>query len=401
MNCKSVGEQTKNAVTITISAVLMLVAVAAFGQKKITSLEDLPEMGEFKFQGDDIVLPLTEKGGHPKVLVELATDEVFPFIVDTGASVNVIDIAIAEKMAYEVVGETEIGAPGGAQIPGKIVRVPLFHIGDATIKNAEFVAMDINGFSMGTMQGVLGLRLFEDYLLSFDLSQGVITVSKTKLSTGTTGVMSYPAGSDKIRLDVDVAGTIVPAHIDTGSMGEFLFPVEIIDSLPLKDVPQTGAQARLVGGARDISFAQLDGTIHFAGMQFKDPNLTFMDPSPGAGNIGSGVFGELVMAIDQKNHLISFTQPQGRDDKDQNDKPRRLGLGFRGVPGGSEWIVSVVSPGSLASNAGIQAGDKLISLNGVAAEEYTMTKFGPLFKSSTPLEFVFERDGVQQTNHIQ
>lgn len=386
---------------IAIVVLIALTAVIAHGQKETTSMDDLPEMGEFKFDGDLVVLPLTAKSGHPKVLVDLGEGGTLPFIVDTGASVNVIDSAIAEKMAFEVVGETEIGVPGGVQIPGKIIRIPEVHVGDAAILNAEFVVMDINGFSMGTMQGVLGLRLFEQYLLSFDLSGGTISVAKGRLSADSAGAIPYKVVGDKINLDVDVAGITVLSHIDTGSMGEFMFPIEIMELLPLKTAPQTGAQAKLVGGARDITFAQLDGDINFAGMQFVNPNLTFMDPAPGAGNIGSGIFGDYVMTIDQKNHLISFTKPEGRPAVTQSHKPRRLGLGFRGVPGGSSWVVSVVSTGSLASNAGIMAGDELVSLNGVDVAEYDMAKFGELLQSSTPLEFVFEREGTPYNTEIE
>ena len=386
---------------IAIVVLIALTAVIAHGQKETTSTDDLHEMGEFKFDGDLVVLPLTAKGGHPKVLVDLGEGRTLPFIVDTGASVNVIDSAIAEKMAYEVVGETEIGVPGGVQIPGKIIRIPKVHVGDAAILNAEFVVMDINGFSMGTMQGVLGLRLFEQYLLSFDLSGGTISVAKGRLYADSAGAMPYKVVGDKISLEVDVAGITVPSHIDTGSMGEFMFPIEIMELLPLKTAPQTGAQAKLVGGARDITFAQLDGDINFAGMQFDNPNLAFMDPAPGAGNIGSGIFGDYVMTIDQKNHLISFTKPEGHPAVTQSDKPRRLGLGFRGVPGGSRWVVSVVSPGSLASNAGIMAGDELVSVNGVDVAEYDMAKFGELLKSSTPLEFVFKREGTPYNTEIE
>ena len=123
------------------------VVVSAAAQTQIAP-EDMPDAGNFNFPGDTVVLPLTD-GGHPRVTVDFGDGQRYQFIVDTGASVNIIDSAIAEELGFEVSGEMEIGAPGGAQIPGKIIRVESVRVGDATITDAEFVTMDINEFSQG------------------------------------------------------------------------------------------------------------------------------------------------------------------------------------------------------------------------------------------------------------
>ena len=382
------------------SAVYVVVSLAAIGMQSSIARESAANIGDFNFTGDAVVLPLVKGRMHPMVAVDIGDGEHYDFIVDTGAGVNVIDISIAESQGYEVVGETEIGAPGGPQIPATIVKVPLVHVGDATIVDAEFVTMDINGFSGGMTQGVLGVRLFDEYLTVFDLGRGQITISRGSLSAGEAGVMPYNAEDGQVQIQIDVAGTQVATHIDTGSMGGLTLPGEMIELLPLTDAPFSGVKARLVGGERDIKHAQLDGSIRFAGHEFEKPNVAFMTPSSGHGNIGGRILDKFVVSIDQQHHLIGFQKTASNAVAANDNKPRRLGVQFRGMPGGKVLTIGRVDPGSLGEQAGLLAGDVLVTLNGKPTQQYGMSDLRTLFGGSELLRFDIERDGASQTIQI-
>ena len=379
---------------------LVVVSLMAIGGQSSIARDSAADIGEFNFAGDAVVLSLVKEAMHPMVVVDFGAGGQHSFIVDTGAGVNVIDTSIAESQGYEVVGETEIGAPGGPQIPANIVKVPLVRVGDATIVDAEFVTMDVNAFSGGITQGVLGVGLFHDYLVAFDLGGGQIKISQDSLSAGEPGVVPYNGEDGQVQIEIDVAGTQVATHIDTGSMGGLMLPGEMMESLPLTDAPTSGGKARLVGGQRDIKHAQLDGSILFAGHEFENPDVAFMTPSSGHGNIGGRILDQLVVSVDQKNHLIAF-QKSGREVVAANDKkPRRLGVQFRGMPGGSELTIGRVDPGSLGEKAGFLAGDVLLTLNDKPTEQYGMSDLRTLFGSAEPLKFDVERDGVSKTIEI-
>jgi len=382
------------------ATVLALMAVLTTSAHSSIARESDAAIGELKFTGDTLVLPLKKHAMHPRLNVDFGDDVAHEFIVDTGASVNVIDTTIAEKLGFEVVGETEIGAPGGPQIPAKIVKVPLAQVGGATIVDAEFVTMDVLGFSGGTTHGVLGTGIFSDYLLTFDRKAGHIELSRGSLSANEPGVLSYDPSNSQVEIEMDVAGRTVAAHIDTGSMGKFMLPGEIMASLSLQESRMAG-KARLVGGNRDIKHAQLNGSIQFAGFEFKNPQVAFMTPSPGAGNIGSGILADYVVSIDQKNHLIGFRKQAGAGVATNDNKPRRIGVGFRGAPGGTVLTVASVSPDSLADKAGLVAGDVLLKLNERPTEQYEMSELRTLFGSNEPLKFDVERDGEAKTVEIK
>jgi len=383
-----------------ISALVVVASLTAIGGQSSIARDSAADIGEFNFAGDAVVLSLVKEAMHPMVVVDFGDGGQHNFIVDTGAGVNVIDISIAESQGYEVVGETEIGAPGGPQIPATIVKVPLVHVGDATIVDAEFVTMDVNAFSGGMTQGVLGVGMFHEYLTAFDLIAGQITISRESLSAGHPGVLSYNAEDGQVQIEIDVAGTRVATHIDTGSMGGFTLPAELMASLPLKEAPVSGAKARLVGGERDIQMAQLDGKIRFAGLDYEHQNIAFMSPSSGHGNIGGRILGELVVSIDQKNHLVDFQKSASDAVVANARKPRRLGVQFRGMPGGSVLTIGRVDPDSLGEKAGLLAGDVLLTLNDKPTEQYGMSDLRTLFGSSEPLRFEIERDGVSKTIEI-
>jgi type II secretory pathway component PulC len=71
------------------------------------------------------------------------------------------------------------------------------------------------------------------------------------------------------------------------------------------------------------------------------------------------------------------------------------------MPGGSVLEIGRVDPGSIGETAGLLAGDVLLTLNGRPTAEYDMSELGTLFRSSTPLRFDIERDGVAKTIAIQ
>lgn len=378
---------------------LLALATMITGHSSLARESDA-DIGELTFAGDQTLLLLQEKEIHARLTVDLGDGEPYVFLVDTGASVNVIDTTIAESLGYEIVGETEIGAPGGPQIPSRIVSVPVARVGDATISGAEFVTMDILGFSGGRTHGVIGVGLFSDYLVTFDRGAGHIKLSRDALSLQQHGVLAYDPTDSQIQIDITVAGSPAVAHIDTGSMGEFMLPGESMASLPLIKADST-MRAKLVGGERDIQFAELQGSVEFAGMRFENPNVAFMTPSTGSGNIGSGILSDYVVSIDQKNHLIAFQEPADGGAAAAANKPRRLGVQFKGVPGATGMTIAAVGPGSLGEQAGLLANDVLLGINGKSISEFNMHELGALFGSREVLHLELERDAEQFMTEIQ
>ena len=383
----------------SVPSLILVTVLITIGSVSLAA-EQEPELGQLQFSGESLVLPMNVRTGHPLVIVDLGDGGEHQFVVDTGAGVNVIDAAIAESLGFEVVGELDIGAPGGAKITGNIVKAPDMQIGDAIVKGAELVTMDLNTFSGGTMQGVLGLGVFRDHVLTYDYGESEIRVTRGTLSAGAPGVMPYSDVHGHIQIDIDVDGKTLATHVDTGSMVGFTLPIEMKDSLALSPAGQSTTRARVVGGNRNVTLGQLEGNIVFAGSTYEKPNVGFMDPSPGYGNVGARVLSDFVVSIDQKNHLIQFVKSKHKKAAAAAGSPRRLGVQFRGMPGGSTLEIGSVQPGSLGEQSGLLPGDVLTKLNDTPAEEYDMQSLGALIRSDKPLVLEVDRDGKTEIIEI-
>ena len=290
---------------IAAALVILLPGSSAFAAEPVMIEEPSAYTGEVTFDGDLGILPLDKAQMHPIAVGSLGDAAPLSLIIDTGAGVNVIDESIAEEHGFEVIGQTEIGAPGGPQIVGNVVRVPLLEIGAVRITNAEFVTMDIIGFSRGTMHGVIGTTLFTDYLVTFDREASQVELVRGVLSETDDDVIAYDPEGAQVNIDIDVAGQAMTGHVDTGSMGSFMLPGETMSSFTIVEDVRQG-KARVVGGPRDIKIAELQGIISFAGFEFENPKVAFMTPSTGKANIGSRVLSKYRMTLDHKNHLIRF-----------------------------------------------------------------------------------------------
>lgn len=383
----------------SVPSLLLAIALITLGPA-LPAEEYEAAPGQLQYSGESLVLPMNVQTGHPLVIVDLGDGKEHQFVVDTGAGVNVIDAAIAESLGLEIVGELDIGAPGGAKITGNIVTAPDMQIGGATVSGAELVTMDLNTFSGGTMQGVLGLSVFRDHLLTYDYAKSEIRVARGSLTAGAPGVMPYNDVHGHIQIDIDVAGTTLATHVDTGSMAGFTLPIELKDSLTLSPAGQSTANARVVGGNRNITLGQLEGNITFAGSTYEKPNVGFMDPSPGYGNVGARVLRDFVVSVDQKNHLIRFVKSKHRNVATTEGNPRRLGVQFRGMPGGSTLEIGSVQPGSLGEQSGLLPGDVLTRLNDTPAEEYDMQSLAALIRGDKPLVLEVDRDGKTEIIEI-
>ncbi len=388
----------RRAVRYCLSGFAFLIA-AACGQIDARSAS----ADVLQFAGQSAELTLVADGGHEFVLGRVGETDV-RLIVDTGSHVNVIDRAIAERMGLEAIRQMEVMSGGSVPIKGDIVIVPELRVGEVTVRGAEFLALELNEMSMGTLQGVLGMPLFNDVLLSIDPALDRISISRTHLSEDDPDAIPLYASEGPIQVDIDVSGQIVRMTLDTGAPGGFTFPAALIDSIPLSGTVKDAPNARLVDGERNVQSGVLDGQIRLGRVTYEKPTVTFFDPSPPHGNIGNAVLRDFVMSIDQSRHLLALRQLESAAvtvaEVDTSD-PRSLGLQLRGAPDGGLSTVAHVIPGSLAERAGFQRGDVVHVLNGRPMQDYQMSDLRTLFQSHTPLRFEIERNGERRVIEIE
>ena len=279
---------------------------------------------------------------------------------------------------------------------------PLLRVGDLEIHDATPISLGIAEMTGGIMQGILGLDVFQDVLLTLDPGSARVVISRGELAPGDPGVVRLNASSGRTRFDMIVAGRTVPVQIDTGAPAGFTLPIELIDSVPTLAEPEQHISAGMVGGARKVRLRKLDGIVSFAGLEYENPRIGFMDPSPLTAHIGARILNDLIISVDQRNHLLAFKRAEPSPSAAPSGVtavPRRLGVRLRGASAGFTHVASV-DPGSLGERAGFQPGDLLVSLNGQPIAEFDQVALGTLIRGTALLRWEVERDGVRHVIEI-
>jgi len=377
------------------AALLLVLATPAWSQGK-----DMPQPvshPQLEFVGDQVELKMMRKGGRSLVAVHVGDAGPFDFFIDTGAAVSVIDSRIAAELDLSVVGSVAVGAPGGEPVDSDIVQSPTLQVGELAIHNATLVSLEIAALTGGLMQGILGLDVFQDVLLTLDPGTARALLSRSELAADDPGVVQLVVSSGRIQFDMLVAGQTVKTQIDTGAPGDFTLPVELMDDVSTLEGPERQTSATLVGGTRTIRTRKLDGSILVAGLEYKNPDVGFMDPSPGTAHIGAGILDHLVISVDQRNNLLAFQRAESSPTVEASQgrtAPRRLGVRFRGTSSSSFTQVASVAAGSLGERVGFRSGDVLVSLNGKPMSSYDQASLGTIIRGTERLRWKVKRDGA-------
>jgi membrane-associated protease RseP (regulator of RpoE activity) len=190
-------------------------------------------------------------------------------------------------------------------------------------------------------------------------------------------------------------------------------PKSLADTLSLRETPREVGRAQLIGGETPIFSAQLDGTASAGALRLENPELGILDLPLPAANLGSALLGGYVVDIDYDRSLVRFvatatageTEAAPRLVRRPQGGKRRLGIAIAPGPPGPNGLplvdgalpVGGVEAGSPAEAAGLRAGDRILTVNGIALEQLGMSALAGLFGGSDSLSIEVDRDGTEHT----
>jgi hypothetical protein len=109
--------------------------------------------------------PGAGRGDHLKVTVRLGTNDV-PFVMDTGASVTVLDKSLEPKLG-KLLGTSTVSTPGEKQNAG-IYGAPEMFLGGARLA----LGSDVFTYDFKECIGILGMDCLQHYCIQLDFSAG-------------------------------------------------------------------------------------------------------------------------------------------------------------------------------------------------------------------------------------
>jgi len=259
-------------------------------------------------------LPMQDVGGRPVVDVRVNGKGPYRFVLDTGATITVIDATLKDELKLPPVPGMRPSSPGHG-MPAEIVSVDAMGIGSTTLRGVTAALMPLGQLFTGDQRprGVLSASAFPGHLVTFDYPSRRIVVKKGALEAADSAVIhEYPEDDPLPTVPIRIAGHDTRVHLDTGSGAGLMLPTHFLQELPLASKPAPGGTAKVHNGETPITKARVDGAITLGRYTLDLPDVSFADihAIPGAprGNIGYGVLKDFVVTLDSRNRRVRMVK---------------------------------------------------------------------------------------------
>lgn len=256
--------------------------------------------------GDTANVPLDLSMGQPVIDVFLNGHGPYRMFLDTGAGTTVLDQSLARELGLAKRGETRLGDPADPRaIAADVVTIDTLRIGTAVFTGVPAASWDRSALRPGVdrPRGVVGLPVFRALLETIDFPAATLRLARGHLGDPGGAILRYRSMGGVPLIPIDVAGTAMEAHLDTGSPG-FLSIPEKDSSLvhftgPLREV----GRGRTVNSVVTFRGAPLDGAVRVGGASFDHPLVVLNDKLPQA-NLGSRALRDCVVTLDAANQRV-------------------------------------------------------------------------------------------------
>ena len=259
-----------------------------------------------------VEFPLQTGDGMPTLELMINGQGPFVFGFDTGAQAGPrIDASLVETLKLKATGQAQAIDPSGRN-PQTSETFKLDSVVIGSLKLADVTVASRNYKNSPRplkIDGILGLSVFADYLVTLDFPAKKLRLDKGELPKADgADVIDYKNAAGITEVDLSVGDKKIKAHLDTGNaIGAFVFPTAFAEKLSLAGEPRVVGRARSASGDMEIKQVQLKDVIKLGRHEF--PGATIVFPALGdIGNVGLKTLSQFVITFDQKNERVRLTR---------------------------------------------------------------------------------------------
>jgi hypothetical protein len=388
-------------IRVVLALVLSLAAVGSV--RTATVAPDQPA-------GSSVSIPFELVARHIVVKATINNSRPLAFIVDTGANVAIVRTPTANELGLALYGSVNTGGAGAGVQAGQ------------RVKNARWSLVGVKGFAQPVslalplpmlprghgqdVDGIIGGEFIKEFVLEVDYQARTITLHDPK-------TFRYSGRGETLPLAINSSGhTVVtarvtplgskpierPFHLDLGSGAALILHSPFVAEQQLLGPQSKTIRAIGMAGAGGESVGRMGrvASLQIGSFTLSDPITIFSQDKGGAfadrslaGNIGFGIAKRFRLFLDYgRRRLIlepsaAFAEPFDR-----------AGSGMAVMADGANYrtfLVRQVLEESPATEAGIKEGDIIASVNGIAADDLTLTRLQEIFEEAVPHRLTIRR----------
>jgi len=266
-------------------------------------------------------------------------------------------------------------------------------VGDATLSHQVFAVYPMESFSAVEgipINGLIGYEVFRRFVVRVDYEHHLITLTTPSAFTyeGEGTVVPFQFNEHIPQVDGAIDGIEGKLDIDTGSRASLTLLAPFVEKHDLAS--HYGAKLEAVtgwgvgGAARGLvtrakvlrlGKVEVHGPVTELSLQKKG---AFINPYV-AGNVGAGVLKRFNITFDYAHQQLIFERNANYDKADVFD---RSGM-WLNQPEKAFEVMDVIAGGP-AAIAGIKVGDKILAIDGRAADQLSLPAVREEFKSEPP-----------------
>ncbi len=298
------------------------------------------------------------------------------WILDTGASMTVIDETYARELGLEPEGSVKGGGAGNT-VEVSFVDLPPFSIQGIEFGEQTAAAIDIAGLFEQTgdleVAGILGYDFLSRFVTRVDYANELLSFyDPSSFAYDGPGVMiDAPLSGNTFTIPMSVDGIYTGKwSLDLGASGEtFHYPYAQANGMLDRDgVDRIGFGAGGRFAVRGIKFE----TVEIGGYVLDEPVIGIptselkgaFSRSELIGNLGNRTLRNFVLYLDYERQQVVFEKG---DDYARKFPPDRSGLQLW-RPEGDDVSVLFVAPGTPAERVGLREGDIVVYINDIEVE---------------------------------
>jgi len=352
------------------------------------------------------VVPMVLEAGQTVVMASIDGHVPMPFILDTGGHA-ILTVQAAKRLGLHPAGAGVSGGSGAGTVGLQYAPVRSVRIGNAELRDQTFLVIPY-GYSFyerglrAPLAGILGLEFFERFAIRLDYAHRTVTLTPfahyAHSPRGTRVALRFQEDLPLTRASAD--GNRGLFGVDTGNSGPVILFGTYLTRTGLIGKYRGGCTVQGSGtGGTNTAWIQTIDRFAIGNRTIDDVPAAFTTMRAGAfsswteaGNLGYGILAHFTPTFDYADgtlYLDATTFVLQRS---------RAGMGFT-KNDASAFIVTYVCPRSAAARAGLDPGDRIVSVNGKPARDlawFDLVAIGEQ-RPGTHLTLRVTRKGVERT----